>query len=73
MIEREQNELIFLVCDECGESLKNGPYDNDEFEEMISDAKTQGWGISPIGDDWQHHCSKCKETPLQRAKRIFSN
>jgi hypothetical protein len=57
MIDRDDGR-IWLSCDECGDSTMM--YENDEFSEMISDAKASGWRIRSQGGSWTHTCLSCQ-------------
>jgi len=58
-----------LVCDGCGEETP----DFDEFEDMISAAKADGWSITKPSDTWEHRCPCCGTgaSRLAAAKRKF--
>lgn len=59
-IERQKGRMT-LVCDVC-ESEHQQDYGRDEFDEMISDAKQDGWSIFKNDDhEWSHMCKDCKK------------
>lgn len=60
MIEKQYGKIM-LVCDTCGEGSND--YMDDEFNEMILDAKHDGWLIihdEPEGE-WEHVCPNCAD------------
>lgn len=57
MIEREHGTQ-FLVCDSCGDSFTE-PYERDEVQRMIDDAKEAGWLVKSGRGEWTHTCPKC--------------
>ena len=60
-----------LVCDKCGDNRK--PYDDEEFNLMIAEAKADGWSISRQDGHWTHECATCvrEESALSAARRKF--
>lgn len=64
-IER-QYRLTNLVCD-CG-VRQRGSYRPDQFEEMIADARRDGWRIRKVAGEWEHDCPDCAaQPPKQRS------
>lgn len=62
---------ITLECDECGNQLSD-TFFSDDFRQMISTAKSQGWQVSPDGDGgWTHKCDECKEDPVAAQRRLL--
>lgn len=57
MIEREHRDQ-FIACDSC--SAYTEPYDHDDFNRMIADAKENGWRIRLRGGEWGHTCPNCQ-------------
>lgn len=57
MIERYDG-MIEMVCDGCGEV--RGPVPSNEFEELVAEAKTEGWLLRKEDDEWQHNCRDCR-------------
>lgn len=59
-----------LACDDCG--YEGDVFDADEFSEMITEARSDGWSITQPSGKWTHHCPDCApETALAQAKRKF--
>lgn len=56
---------IGLLCDECGNELKNPNgsaawYDSEDFDVMIADAKDSGWKLFKNDRGvWEHTCDDC--------------
>lgn len=57
MIEREY-QTQFIVCDGC-EDAWTEPYDRDDFNRMIQDAKEAGWSVRSGRGEWVHKCPVC--------------
>lgn len=70
MIRKYAGEME-LVCDKCGQESPS--YDGDSFDQMISEAKADGWVISRINGHWNHDCPSCAkdESALAAARRKF--
>jgi len=67
MIEKQHGQQA-LMCDSCDDSL--GFFERDEFQEMIADAKGQGWKITPDGEGgWSHLCGSCRNVDRVAAAR----
>lgn len=51
---------VFLMCDEC-EDEQTDMYRNDDFKDMIANAKADNWLITRDEDDegWTHVCPAC--------------
>lgn len=54
MINRD-GKFKSIVCDTCGSETEA----NDNFNELIADAKTEGWEFKPDGSGWKHTCQPC--------------
>lgn len=62
---------ITLECDECGEQLSD-TFHRDDFRQMVSTAKAQGWQVSPDGEGgWSHKCSGCKDDPVAVQRKLL--
>ena len=59
MIDRD-GTWIEIACDECG-TLTGDAFDRDEFREMTTAAKRDGWTIKPDRGGWRHECPGCSE------------
>lgn len=57
MIERDDG-YIWISCDECGDSTMQ--FRDDEFSEMLAEAKGSGWRIKRVAGDWVHTCLTCQ-------------
>lgn len=70
MIRKYAGEME-LVCDTCGE--ESPAYDDAEFNQMVEDAKSDGWSISRQNGHWSHTCATCvsNESALSVARRKF--
>jgi len=51
-----------MYCDECNTVLDNY-YCNDDFQEIIQRAKSEGWLIKKdkTRGEWNHYCPDCRE------------
>jgi predicted RNA-binding Zn-ribbon protein involved in translation (DUF1610 family) len=67
-IERDGRERM-ISCESCSSTL--APFDQDEFNEMVADAKAHGWKIRNEDGTWSHVCPNCQESPLDRARRLL--
>lgn len=68
---KDRLDTVALECDECPETTDE--YAWDEFNQMIRDAKADGWSIKPARDGWSHTCPACYgESRLDRARRMFA-
>ena len=47
-----------LECDQCGE--QTDPMPEDEFQRLVSIAKTDGWDVKLQPDGWAHTCPSCR-------------
>lgn len=54
MINRD-GKLKSIVCDSCG--TETDPDDN--FNDLVSAAKVDGWEFKRVGGDWEHRCEAC--------------
>lgn len=64
------NGEMWLTCDEC--ATETTTYD--DFDQMVKDAKADGWQISRNRfSQWEHHCPSCNQENdrLAAAKRLF--
>lgn len=61
MIDRQHNQIL-IECDTC-EGIFEGN-EGDDFSEVWTAAKREGWKTRPVGNDWLHFCSTCK--PLRK-------
>ena len=70
MINRDHGQMQ-LACDDCG--AETTVYDEEQFNEMISSAKDDGWKISCPQGRWEHHCKDCSHEggALAAARRKF--
>lgn len=70
MIERQHGQME-IACDTCGEGTGQ-QFTDDDFTRMVSEAKQDGWKISPDGEGgWTHHCPGCKSDRLAAQKRLL--
>lgn len=67
-IERDGKQRM-IACDHCSSTLDL--FEEDEFNEMIADAKAKGWLIRCEDPSWTHTCPMHQETPLERARRLL--
>lgn len=68
---KDRLDTVALECDECNETTEE--YGWDEFNQMVRDAKADGWLIRPGREGWTHICPACQgESRLDRARRMFS-
>ena len=56
MIDRQHNRIM-LECDSCPEIFEGK--DGEEWGELWSRAKSEGWKTRKIGHDWVHGCQNC--------------
>lgn len=56
MIDR-QNGKILIECDSCDEVFDGDP--GEEFADVWSRAKRDGWRTKKVVDEWLHGCPKC--------------
>lgn len=56
MIDRQGRKVI-IECDSCDETFERG--EGDEFAEVWSAAKGEGWATRKIAGEWLHGCPKC--------------
>lgn len=70
MIRKYAGEME-LVCDTCGEESPS--YDDDQFDQMITDSKNDGWSITRQNGQWSHCCASCasEESALSVRRRKF--
>lgn len=62
MIDRISGRLV-MICDECGEGLEGA---SGGFQELVADAKENGWAIRPSeteAGEWSHTCPDCAAPP----------
>lgn len=70
MIQRAGNYQE-IACDECG-SETDQLFREDEFLDMVADAKTAGWSFQKDGDgNWVHLCPDCRVDGVAAQKRLF--
>lgn len=50
-----RNGPITFECDNCQGDHDTG---EDDFREALAQAKSEGWWIKKIGDEWKHFCSR---------------
>lgn len=67
-IERQHGQMC-ITCDSCDESLEF--FDQDQFDEMIADAKAHGWRIVNTDGTWRHNCGCEKQDKVSAARRMF--
>lgn len=48
---------IEFECDSCPETFKGEP--GEDFADVLSAAKREGWAIRKIANEWLHGCPKC--------------
>jgi hypothetical protein len=56
MIDRQHGKII-IECDSCDETFEGEP--QQEFTDVWSKAKRDGWNTRQIAGEWLHGCSKC--------------
>lgn len=56
MIDRQGNRIL-IECDSCPEIHEGS--EGDEFTEVWSEAKREGWRTRQIAGEWLHGCPKC--------------
>lgn len=62
-IDRNKGRLQ-LVCDTCGSEYQQD-YSSKDFNDMISDAKQDGWSVFKNDDhEWTHMCRGCKNVEV---------
>ncbi len=54
-------------CDEC----PNTTDEYDDFEELRTEAKREGWEIKPSVEGWSHRCPDCRGSGLARQRALF--
>ncbi|RUV69675.1 MAG: hypothetical protein EOR26_05225 [Mesorhizobium sp.] len=67
MIEKHSG-LQQIVC-ECGISQRR-TYQADEFDVMISDARSEGFVIAKVAGEWQHTCQDCSRPARSQRKLL---
>jgi len=67
MIERHSGQMQ-IVC-ECGASQRR-TYQVDEFDVMVSDARSEGFVITKVAGEWQHACQDCA-TPGRKQRSLL--
>lgn len=55
MIDRQHGKIL-IECDSCPEVFDG---DSDEFADVWSAAKREGWRTAKIAGEWMHGCPKC--------------
>ena len=55
-IARESNGDVTLNCDTCSDYIET---EQNQLEEALEVAKTNGWHIMKIANDWKHVCPEC--------------
>ncbi len=71
MINKERGGQ-YIECDDCGE--QSNRYDSDEFRQMVSEAKDDGWQVTRTEDGWEHRCADCagnRSSGLAHARKLF--
>ncbi|RID91875.1 hypothetical protein D2N39_11600 [Gemmobacter lutimaris] len=65
------SDTVALVCDACGVTTPRR--DADEFQDLVDEAKADGWRVTRRDGVWQHHCDACDEetSALDQARRKF--
>jgi hypothetical protein len=56
MIDRQHGKII-IECDSCSETFEGE--NGEEFTEVWSGAKRDGWHTRKIANEWLHGCPKC--------------
>lgn len=56
MIDRQGGKIV-IECDSCNETIDGER--GQEFTELWSSAKRDGWKTRKIGNEWVHGCPKC--------------
>jgi len=59
-VERSGN-TVTIVCDTCGEEFHGEQ--GEEFAEVWSSAKRDGWRVRKIANEWLHGCDKPRCAP----------
>lgn len=71
-VKPEGQSYVTLECDECGSDL-NDIFDREDFKDMITKARSEGWKITRDTldpDGWVHTCPDCQQDDLfERAMR----
>lgn len=57
MIDRQHGHLIF-ICDSCEAQFAGEQ--GQEFDQVWSAAKAEGWKAQKIGAEWIHACPDCE-------------
>lgn len=58
-IDRSKGKLT-MICDVCDDEYSE--FDSDDFNDMITDARTDGWSVFKNDDhEWTHWCPDCKK------------
>lgn len=68
---QKYKDTMELVCDKCGDNRP--PYDEDQFNDMIIEAKGEGWRVYRQDGHWTHECPECvsEDSALAAARRKF--
>lgn len=56
MIDR-QNGKVLIECDSCDKVFEGER--GEDFKDVWSRAKQDGWKTRQIGNDWIHGCARC--------------
>jgi hypothetical protein len=67
MIERHSGKMQ-IVCD-CGFAQAR-IYEADEFDVMVSDARSEGFVITKSAGEWQHSCEACARAGRRQARLL---
>lgn len=69
MIGGKGGDYVWLECDECGESSQEA----ERFNDMIAQAKDDGWKITMDRGQYHHECPTCSPTldRIGQARRLL--
>lgn len=70
MIERDEDQRQ-ITCDGCG--AESHVVDQEDFQSLIDDLKSDKWKIRNLDGRWTHHCANCDpdESRVEKARRKF--
>lgn len=51
--------MMWLECDIEGCNEKTTEHGRLHFNEMVDEAKNDGWKFEKVGGEWLHTCGKC--------------
>ena len=55
-IEKVERGVYEVECDDCGEG---DAFNADDWQDLMSQMKDDGWTKKKVDDEWEHYCPAC--------------